>query len=101
MRLIENRITDDDLHEEMLMMEPWGKVIDGKLVAEMVFSEEFSENEDVSVYAFNIEDVVADFIKMNVGGISGKLGKEESGKAKIIISNLKLMIAQLEAVIPE
>ena len=97
-----NRVADVDLHNELLGIEPWGSVRDGDFVGEIVFGEEFSTDDiNVSVYSFKVADLLDHYIGNNQMGQEGHLHPDAVKGAKIIIADLKGMIAEIEQRIPD
>jgi len=96
MKLIENRIVNNHLHQDLLSITPHPDCDEGEFVAKIYLSEWFAEDDrNVAVYQFSISDVVDLFVDNYVCG-NGKFDKEGSRKAKVIISDLNSMIKKLE-----
>jgi len=92
MRLMQNRVTNDDLHEELLRIEPFPAITDGHFCGELILNENFAEDDnDVSAYSFRIDDIVQQFIDDNIIPKTGKFDKRGQEDAIVLVSCLDSM----------
>jgi len=96
MLLKQNRVASDSLHSDLLSLLPWGRAENGKFTGTLALGPGFGEDEDnVSVYSFDVEGLIDDFINDNECGKGGLFEEDGTNEAKIIIKNLHNMIARL------
>lgn len=101
MKLIENRIADEDTHQELLRAEPHGKLCRGKLCGELLlFWPEAEDSDNVAAYRFRVADIVDDWINSNVGGGTRQFHGADKNKAKMLIKDLESMIQRIRDAMP-
>nr|CAP48068.1 putative integron gene cassette protein [uncultured bacterium] len=67
------RVEDEELHNELKKIKPWGDVKYKKFKGKIVFDVMFGLDGEVAVYCFNVSDIVEDFIYMNTILSTGRL----------------------------
>ena len=101
MRPIGNGVANYDLHEDLILTEPWGDVVDGKFIGRLVLEQDYEKDvNNIAEYDFDVEVLVDDFIDDNIYPDTRKLNEEGSQKAKTMIIDLEAMILKLRAVLP-
>lgn len=101
MRLNENRVKDDNLHDYLTTNDPWGDADGSKFIGRLVLDEWLAEDRsNVAVYAFDVQSLINDFIEGHIIPSSGYLDASGAQKARVIIADMESMIATLKSVLP-
>jgi len=105
MKLIsDGEFYDPDIHDHLMECDPWGDCADSKFVGKLVIGEDYStDKNDVVTYQFQVSEMLEDFIDNNIvtGDFDGVgfLHKDCTGDAKMMVADLREMVARLESVI--
>ena len=95
-----SKLIFNEVHDQLLDNEPWGAVKDGKFTSKVFFDVDLSTGRDVAVYEFNVNILVENFLDFNSARDSRFLQGEGIEDAKVIIADLKSMVARLEEALP-
>lgn len=103
MKLIQNRVADEYLHEELLDAPLFPSVSRGKLCAQLFLPEGYGKDDDeICVYEYPVGKVVDLFISFYVRHDTGKFsGLRDIKRAHQVIADLESMIAALRRVLPD
>ena len=105
-----DKIIYSDVHDDLIVTEPWGEYKDSQFVGRLVFSDDLSTSCDVPIYEFAVRSLLDNFFDTYavLDGIfrdetvvfnNSKYKDESLTMARGIVSDLKAMTARLEAAI--
>ena len=101
MKLIENRIADDETHTEFLKSEPFCEVFRNKFCGELLLRlPEGEDPENVTAYRFRVSEMVDQWIDINVCGDTRRFDKAAVKKAESLVKDLEAMIQRLRDAMP-
>jgi len=96
-------IFDDNVHDELVDLEPWGDVEHGKFLGKLVFRQELGKVGNCPVYSFTIDSLIDHFLLMHLFDDGSFQDQNYEGDTKVklqcIVSDLKAMTSRLEAAI--
>ena len=101
MKLVENKLSSQEMHESLIDDNPWGRIKDGKLAAWLVFEEGLSTNgHDVSVYSFDPSCIIDSLIDNHIL-LDGTIGNSDSAISELSSAkdSLKAMIDKIDGLL--